>query len=202
MLILISSCKKEKLNYHPFEINRNISCNDLYENGFRRTFGIDVMMIGKKINDTIIHYEVNYPPIESIVDYNEFEEESIPSEIDSTQTANIYQMFSDYDPLSISDSLYNVIWQDLKVQQKDVCIEGKVVWRNFMLELEQFEAENYRKTIDSNKYKILNIEKESNYSIDEFKVINLISKDTFNCSIYEQNKKYYFSSTYALINYE
>ena len=71
-----------------------------------------------------------------------------------------------------------------------------------MLELKESETENYRNTIDPYNYKILDLDNESKYSIDEFKVVNLIANHTFICSVYKQNKKYYFSSTFTFIDYE
>ena len=198
---LLFSCEKKEISNLPFEINSNISCDDLYENGYKRTFGVDVVLIGKIMNDTIIHYQVDLPSEKNDIDYNDFEENTIVA-VDTFRRATVYDKYLIKDALELNDSIYELVWGNIKKQKRDVCNKGSVSWRNFMIELKKNKAKNYRNTIDTNKYRIFDLEKESQYSIDEFKVVNLVTKDTFNGSVYEQNKKYYFSSTFTLINYE
>ena len=199
--MLIFSCKKEKPSKLPFEVNRNITCDDLYNTGYKRTFGVDVTMIGKIINDTIIHYQITEPIIDYEIHYNDFEE-NIPTKIDTIKKVTKYDKYLEMDALELNDSIYEFVWGKIKEQQKYVCDEGKISWRNFMLEIKKSETKNYRNTIDNTKYKVLDIENASNYNIDEFEVVNLIKKDTFHCSIYKQDNKYFFSSTMSIIKYD
>lgn len=201
VLILIFSCKKENISNLPFEVNRDITCGDLYREGYKRTFGVDVTMVGKIMNDTIIHYQITEPIIDYDIDFYDFEE-NIPTELDTVKKKTKYDKYLKMDALELNDSIYEYVWGNIEEQQKYVCEEGAIAWRNFMLELKESETENYRNTIDPNNYKILDLDNESKYSIDEFKVVNLIANDTFICSVYKQNKKYYFSSTFTFIDYE
>lgn len=197
-----SSCAKKQISTLPFEVTKDVSCNDLFEEGYKRSFGVDVILIGKKMNDTTIYYQIDTPPI----DYEEINfsdlEEDIITDFDTIKELTKYDKYLEMDALALSDSIYELVWQDINLQRNYVCDEGNVSWRNFMLELEESETINYRSTIDRTKYKVLNLEKVSNYAIDEFKVVNLITKDTFDCSVNKQNKKYYFSSTFTLIKYD
>ncbi|APG64838.1 hypothetical protein LPB136_05455 [Tenacibaculum todarodis] len=200
--LILSSCEKKQISILPFEVTKDVSCGDLYDNGYKRSFGVDVILIGKKMNDTTIFYQIDIPTIapEERTFYNFYK--SRPTVVNPINKSTKYDKYLEMDALTLKDSIYEFVWGDIQKQQRDICSEGKVSWRNFMLELKKEETENYRNTIDTNKYKILNINKDSDYYIDKFKVVNLITKDTFYCSVYEQNKKYYFSSTFTLINYE
>ncbi|MCH3884833.1 hypothetical protein [Tenacibaculum aquimarinum] len=198
--LLFFSCQKKEVSTLPFEVTKNVTCNDLYEIGYKRTFGVDVVLIGKKIINTTIYYQIDLPLVKDKIDYEDFDEETLLDTI--TQSETKFDKYLKQDALTLKDSIYEFVWGDIQKQKRDVCSEGKVSWRNFMLELKKEETENYRNTIDTNKYKILNINIDSDYYIDKFKVVNVITKDTFNCSVYEQNEKYYFSSTFTLINYE
>ncbi|MFK8061116.1 MAG: hypothetical protein AB8B78_13630, partial [Polaribacter sp.] len=180
---LTFSCSKKKISNLPFEVNHNITCDDLYNIGYKRTFGVDVILIGKIMNDTIIHYQIDVPPVDYVFDYDNIEE-NITDENDTITNATIYDKYLEKDALELNDSIYEFVWGSLKQQQKDICKEGLVSWRNFMLELKETETKSFRSTIDTNKFKVLDVEKESNYPIDEFKVVNLVTKDTFDCSIY------------------
>jgi hypothetical protein len=199
LLILISSCKKEKIPYHPFEINRNISCDDLYDNGFKRLFGIDVLMIGKKMNDTIIHYQVTEH-------FDNFDNEIIENqEIDISEQIlkkDVYHKYIELDALELNDSIYELVWENIEEQSEYACDKGEIYWRNFIVKIDKSEIKNYRKTIDTSKYKIIEIDIPDTYLIDSFEVLNLKKKDTFYCSIYERDKKHFFSSTISIINYE
>ncbi|ARV14594.1 hypothetical protein BTO07_05255 [Polaribacter sp. SA4-12] len=198
----LSSCEKKQISILPFEVTKDVSCGDLYDGGYKRSFGVDVILIGKKMNDTTIYYQIDIPPInpEEIIFYNS--NENILTVIDTLDRVTKYDKYLEKDALELSDSIYELVWQDINLQKNDVCDEGNVSWRNFILGLKKSETINYRNTIDTTKYKILDVEKESQYLIDQFDVVNLITKDTFNCSVYKQNKKYYFSSTFTLIEYE
>jgi hypothetical protein len=197
-----SSCEKKQISILPFEVTKDVSCDDLYDNGYKRSFGVDVILIGKKMNDTTIYYEVDIPTIapEERTFYNSYK--SSPTIVNTLNKSTKYDKYLEKDALALSDSIYELVWQDINLQRNYVCDEGNVSWRNFMLELKESEIIHYRNTIDTTKYKILDVEKESQYLIDQFDVVNLITKDTFNCSVYKQNNKYYFSSTFTLIEYE
>jgi len=199
--LLIFSCYKNEVSYLPFEVNHNITCDDLYEDGFRRTFGVDVVLIGKKMNDTVIHYQIDYPLYNIEFNINDLEE-NILVEIDTIKKVSEYDKYLKQDALELNDSIYEFVYGSIKKQKKDICNNGSVSWRNFILKIKQSEIKNFRNRIDTSKYKILDLQKESNYSIEEFEVVNLVTKDRFYCSIYEQNKNYYFSSTFTLINYD
>lgn len=198
LLIVFSSCKKEKLTYHAFEINKNINCDDLYDNQFRRVFGIDVLMIGKKIGDTIIHYEVT-----EHFDKSDFgkSKQNVRNDISKIEK-KVYDKYREQDALELNDSIYQLVWEDIDYQRKYVCKKGEVYWRNFIVELNKPDIINYRNKIDTLNYKILEIENPSSYPLDSFEVVNLKTKDTFYCSIYEMDKKYYFSSTISIKKYE
>jgi hypothetical protein len=200
--LILSSCEKRHIYSLPFEVTKDVSCDELYNEGYKRSFGADVILIGKKMNDTTIYYEIDLPSIDpkDITFYDS--EENIETEIDTVKKVTKYDKYLEMDALELNDSIYELVWQDINLQENFVCDEGIVSWRNVMIELKESETINYRNTIDTTKYKVLNAEIESNYSIDKFKVVNLITKDTFNCSVYKQNKKYYFSSTFALIKYD
>jgi hypothetical protein len=200
--LILSSCKKKQISILPFEVTKDVSCDDLYGDGYKRSFGVDVILIGKKMNKTTIYYEVDIPPRNSEEIFFSDLVEDIITEIDTVVKATKYDKYLEMDALALSDSIYELVWQDINLQRNDVCDEGNVSWRNFMLELKESETIDYRNTIDTANYKVLDVEKESQYLIDQFKVVNLITKDTFNCSVYKQNKKYYFSSTFTLIEYE
>lgn len=40
----------------PFEVNHNTTCNDLYNSDFRRIWGVDVLLIGKKVKDSTVYF--------------------------------------------------------------------------------------------------------------------------------------------------
>lgn len=186
------------MTYHPFEINRNISCDDLYDNGFKRIFGIDVLMTGKKMNDTIIHYQISEHFDKS--DFKKYKE--MKEDNNSENQKRVYDKYREIDALELNDSLYQKVWENIDFQREYVCRKGEIYWRNFMLKINKSDIKNYRNKIDTLKYKILEIENPSSYALDSFEVVNLKKKDTFYCSIYEMNKKYFFSSTISIINYD
>ena len=195
--LILFSCKKEKLVFSAFELNKHLSCNDLYDNGFKRTFGIDVLMIGKIMNDTIVHFQISEPKLKNEIYSDDFYEE-IRIENYTLKKESTYDEYLKKDALELNDSIYQLVWQNIKEQKKDICKEGVITWKNFILELDKSEINKYRQTIDISKYKILEIENPSSYNLDSFKVLNVKKKDTFYCSIYKQNEKYYMSSTISL----
>lgn len=183
------------MSNHPFIVTENISCNDLYENGYRWSPGVDVILLGKKIKDTVIYYQVykdlNY-------DEDTFFEDDKETKMDTIKVKEVYpyQKYLDQDPLILSDSIYRLVWGDIKEQQKSICKDCKVNWRNFRLKIKEFEIENFIHRIDTVNYRIIDYkETRNNYSIKDFGIINLIEKDTFQCSIYKDNGAFYFSST-------
>lgn len=200
-IFFFSSCKKEKLKSSAFEVDRNIDCDELYENGFRRMFGVDILLIGRKRNDTIIYYEVS-EKIEPI-EYIPAEEVEILEKQELVSEKDIYEKYRNQDPLELTDSIYELAWENLKDQQNDICKEGKIYNRYFLDEIEQSELLVYHKKIDTSKYKILELRKIDNSNLKlEFKVLNLRKKDIFQCSTYKMDNKYYFSSTVTIREYD
>ena len=86
----------------------------------------------------------------------------------------------------------------LNGKPKNLCENGTVYWRNFKLELDSIEAINYKNKIDKNKYKVIAESyeiKESDYIKDSYRVVNIIDKDTFRCSITKSDGIWFFQST-------
>ncbi len=76
------------------------------------------------------------------------------------------------------------------------CENGIVSWKNFELKLDSTRVFDFKNKIDAVKYKVLPTRyalKESDYIKEAYQVINLIDKDTFNCSIAERNGEWFFS---------
>jgi len=170
ILFMISCSNRNYVDYRqPFEINRNLSCEVLMENEYNRIWGIDVFLIGKKINDTVVYYQ-----IESPTDYDE------------TEVREIGEDIFPKDSISIANEI------------KKMCEKGTVYWRNYELKLDSVKALNYKNTIDKKKYKVIPIDyglPESLYFKDAFNVVNLKEKDTFACSIIKRENEWYFQSS-------
>ncbi|MEE9409120.1 MAG: hypothetical protein V3V28_13715 [Polaribacter sp.] len=183
-------------------MTKNLSCNDLYNSGYKRTFGIDVIMIGKIMNDTMIHYQIDIPARDfKELDFSSLEENT-PVKIKTVKKITKYDKYLEMEALELNDSIYEFVWGSIKQQQKDVCKEGLIGWRNLILKLNESEIKNYRKTIDTLKYKAFNYKKhsENSYVEESFNVLNLKQKDTFYCLIYKQEDQYLFSSTITIKN--
>ncbi len=186
----------------PFELNHNVTCEDLYNSGSRRIWGVDVLLIGKKESDTTVYFQVSEPSYE--IDWNhEYMQPELEEEPDTTPTKESkYKKYLEKSPLELNDSIYELVWGNLKEQQKIHCIEDKGIpgWRNYTLKIKKSEAKTYRNSIDTSKYKIINVQVDTmyNYNLDTFKVLNLKTKDTFNCSIREYEGDYHFYSSIYL----
>ncbi|GHC65830.1 hypothetical protein [Ulvibacter litoralis] len=84
---------------------------------------------------------------------------------------------------------------------RDICDDGTVYWRNFELKLDSTRAFNFNSEIDKTMFKILPASYElgeSNYIKDAYRVINLIDKDTFECSITKRNGEWIFQSSITI----
>jgi len=78
---------------------------------------------------------------------------------------------------------------------------GKVDWKNFEEIFTENEYNYFRKSIQSDNYQIIETEREKdNYSKDQFMVVNLKSKDTFNCSLVIRDGELVFSSNTIIKN--
>ena len=198
LLLVFYSCKKKKLSNLPFVIDKNITCDVLYDNGYKWSPGEDVILLGKKNQDTVIYYEVHQ-------EFNEeeyFKEEEV--EIDTVKRNEKHEQYLSQDPLVLSDSIYNLVWGSIKEQQSTICKNSKVTWRNYILKINKDLVKSFKNKIDTSNFRILYL-KEFNYNVEnsydvikEFKVLNKVKKDTFDCSIYKLDNGYYFSSKISL----
>lgn len=113
-----------------------------------------------------------------------------------------YKEYLEKPSLELSDSIYELVWGKMKGQQQFHCIEDKGVpgWRNYTLKINKTEVQTFRNSIDTIKYKIINVlvDTKYNYNLDTFKVLNLKTKDTFYCSIKEYERDYHFYSNIYL----
>ena len=83
----------------------------------------------------------------------------------------------------------------------NLCENGTVYWRNFQLTLDSTSALNYRNRIDTINYKIMPVDYEQmvpGYKKDLYRVINLIDKDTFHCSVTTRNGVWLFQSSITI----
>lgn len=83
----------------------------------------------------------------------------------------------------------------------DLCDGGTVYWRNFELKLDSGKAFNFKNRIDKVKYQILPASyklEESNYIKDVYRVINIIDKDTFNCTVTNRDGEWFFQSSITI----
>jgi hypothetical protein len=196
-VFLIASCKKNVSSNQPFELDRNITCNDLYDDGYKRVFGIDITMIGKKIDSVEIYYQIEFSKPKSnkqvYIGVNEM------IEVNDSSEGDRYEKYREMNPLELSDSIYKLAWQEIKTQQRDICSNGQVYWRNYEVVISN--KDKFKNKIDRLKYKILQ-EKFDAYYEDKFKVVNLKTKDTFHCYIEEREGEISFSSQIQIKNYE
>ncbi|WP_428742898.1 hypothetical protein [Tenacibaculum sp.] len=198
-ILVFYSCKKKKLSNLPFVIDKNVTCDVLYKNGYKWSPGVDVTLLGKKSQDTVIYYEVHQ---EIIFNEEEYFEEEV--EIDTVKRNEKHEQYLSQDPLVLSDSIYNLVWGNIKEQQNTICKKSKVTWRNYILKINKEVIKSFKNKIDTSNFRVLNL-KEFNYNvensydvIEEFKVLNKVKKDTFDCSIYKLDNEYYFSSKISL----
>ncbi len=196
---LLFSCEKEKPSHQPFIVNHNITCNNLYDAGYKRIFGIDVVMVGKKVKDTTIYYQIEIPFIE-----NEQFNYEIEEEIDEVRNIDKYEEYTNKDALTLTDSIYNLVWGSPKGQIHSINKEkGYVYWRNYNLRLKKSEVKTFRNSINKRLYKVFDVHSNTSHEneLEYFKVINLIEKDTFDCYIIkDEDSGYYFSSQIKIKN--
>lgn len=196
--LVFYSCKEKKISSFPFEVDKDITCDDLYKNGYKRSFGVDVILLGKKSQDTIIYYEVYQKLTFKKEDFHE------EVKLDTVKKDKKSEEYLKQDPLVLSDSIYSLVWGNIKEQQRNICKKSRVTWRNYIVKIGKDQIKNYKSKIDSISLKIIDSRKfdfstnEPFKIIEEFKVVNKIKRDTFNCSIYKDNNGYYFSSTISL----
>lgn len=200
LVTLICACDKKVISNNPFEIDKDITCNELYDNGYKWSPGVDVILLGKKTSDTLVYYQVHQEL--NIKEEELFEEvEADTTSVDETEK---YKVYLNQDPLVLSDSIYNLVWGDLKEQQNAFCEKSKVVWRNCIIKLEKEKVKRFSDKIESKRYKVLNLNKfnlnqEKSYAVlERFRVLNKIKRDTFDCSIYREENEYYFSSRISI----
>lgn len=195
-IFLIASCKKVDISNQAFEYDRNTTCNDLYEAGYKRMFGVDVILIGKVIPHGQIHYQLeelskkSYEEVYTGV--NEMIERNDSSEVDQ------YEKYRQMNPLELSDSIYELAWEPIKVQQEYLCSEGNISIRYYQKEI--INKERFKNSIDKDKYQIIESNKEN--ESDFFKVLNLKNKDIFDCYFSENNGKLLFFSQLKINEYE
>ncbi|MFT4848188.1 MAG: hypothetical protein ACI83B_000714 [Sediminicola sp.] len=87
---------------------------------------------------------------------------------------------------------------------RKLCDDGTIYWRNYKLKLDSLSAFNYKNSIDSIKYKIVPVSYElrkSDYFQDAYRVVNLIDRDTFNCSVTKRDGEWSWQSSIAIDNY-
>lgn len=83
----------------------------------------------------------------------------------------------------------------------NLCENGIVYWRNFQLTLDSTSALNYKNRIDTINYKILPVDYEPMfpaYKKDVYRIVNLIDKDTFHCSVTTRNGVWLFQSSITI----
>ena len=204
ILLILSSCrnKHEIVSREPFEIDRNLNCEGLVKNGYKWMPGDDVILIGKKTEDTLDYYQLEYPsvwdekpPYESIPELEEETGTLQPTgnqeEINDAEMAYI-------NPLDLPDSVYQSRWGSIK--QNELCNKATVYWRYYRQRLNESEIENFRKKLDSQKYSIIAYPAPvPSHLIEYFKVVNLSTKDTFNCQIFKEDNNYYLSTSITLV---
>ena len=200
-LPLIFSCENKTISNLPFEVTKDVTCDDLYNNGYRRIFGVDVSLIGKKYDNVEIIYGLEHfrkewnPEINNEVDFK----------LDTILSNKYYELYKNDNWLEVPDSIYYNIWGNKEVLRKLDCENSYLFARNYDIILLEKEIRNIRKTIDTTKFKIFDIyyNKESNFEIENFKVINISKKDTFQCSTYkDQKNKYHFTTSIQFREYE
>ncbi len=202
IISLFFSCKNIKITNHPFSYTKGLTCDALYTDGYKWRPGVDVILLGKKIGDTIIHYQITEEEVENFNDDN-FKSFSEETALDTVFEVSKYQRYLDQDPLILSDSIYNLVWGNVKDQQNDFCKNGQVIWRNFILKINESDVDSIINKLNINKkiYKLIDIKvNEGEYYLKHFKVINSIKKDTFNCSVYNDNEEFYFASSIKIKN--
>ena len=191
-VLLVFSCNEKEILRLPFEVTKNIFCADLYDNDYRWIPGIDVILIGNKIDSIEIVYNVEYLK-KGINDHDMFPER----EIDSLLSRKLYEKHKDKNWLEVPDSIYYSIWGSKKVLKNIYCRSSFIVGRSYDVVLSENEVKNIKNKIDKSKYKVFDefLNEVSSFEIESFKVFNKKSKDTFYCHTYKDEKnKFHFST--------
>jgi hypothetical protein len=160
--IVLSSChEKQLVSTGLFEINREVTCEDLLEQGFTRMRGEDVVLFGKRTGDTLDYYHM--------------------------------------DDRKDGSFLFGSLEQDNEFVERDpeVCDNLHPRWRYIVVEIDKRETLTITDRIDKTRYTIME-QTNSGYSIFWAKVVNKETLDTFKFSVYEQDKKYFISSSIRL----
>ena len=197
---LVFSCEKKEISNLPFEVTKNISCDDLYDDGYKRIFGVDVDLIGRKYkNIEIVYNKLHYSKFRKV------NQNSVDFELDTVLSRKYYEMYKDENWLEVQDSIYYIIWGKKEILRKLDCENSYLYGRGYDITLSEKEIRNIRMTIDVSKFKIFNIYSynESNFRIENFKVINISRKDTFQCYTYKDKiGKYHFSTSIQYRQYD
>ncbi len=100
----------------------------------------------------------------------------------------------------------NVYYQiDLPEQTEEIANElgflkllrdkGVITFKNYQKEVKEEEYSYLKDTINQKRFKVIKLEKGNYVNIkDRFRVVNLKSKDTFNCELTKKNNKLIFNS--------
>lgn len=187
--LLSNSCKPKKIQRLPFEIDRSVSASDLVYDGYRWMPGVDVILIGKRTQDTLDYYQIDFPSEELEKEDEDLEmktEEFEEEEIEFSNQEYEYEEIEEeelIDPLDMLDTMYTRIWWKNDPCYKEHFKHGTPMNRYFYITFHKEELEMFIKSIDSDKYKKQNLEKvDDNYN-DEFIVINKQTTDTFWCTV-------------------
>ncbi|WP_299768434.1 hypothetical protein [uncultured Dokdonia sp.] len=168
---MLQSCNKQsKIDKRdPFEVNHKLSCEGLIENGYKRLWGDDVVLISKEIGDTLIYYQLEY------------DQEEIEPDIG----------YIDDDHSSI------LIPEGSKEFYSKLCDEAYIYFRNFKLKLDKDKSKAllFLKSIDTREYKIITNQSLYPQEGEYFEVLNLKTLDTFHCSVTREKGYWYFQSS-------
>lgn len=199
ILFSLTSCdSNEKAIVAPFDVNHQLECEDLIEQGYRLMFGVDVILLGKRTGDTLEYYQLDDKPNTPGSTYTEFDE----SEADPTLNnydSTLYEILKSKDPLLLTDSEYKMIYFDLSKYKEPFCKDMLPVWRRFELTIREEDTATYHK-VDDTFFEVFERKKPENhnYNLRTFSVINRNTKDTFNCHIYEEYGKFFFATSIDL----
>lgn len=199
VVLLFFSCGKKEISTLPFEVTKNVTCNDLYDNDFRRIYGVDVDLLGKKFKNIEVIYNLDH--------YNKEwnPEDKIEFKTDTILSKKYYEIYKNENWLEIPDSIYSAIWGKKEILKEINCNNAYAFARSYDIILTESEVINIRKTIDKNRFKIFDVYKniKSKHQIETFKVLNLIKKDTFRCFTYKDEKgKFHFSTSIQYKDYD
>lgn len=157
-----SSCRgRQEVSTGMFEINKEVSCEDLMDQGFAWMPGEDVILFGKRTGDTLDYYHM-----------------------DDKKGSFLFGSLQQED-------------EEFVERDVEVCRKLRPVWRNIVVEIKKQETSTVVGKIDRTKYTVIE-QPEEGYYIYWAKVVNKETLDTFNFSVYEQDKKYFVSSTIHL----